>query len=250
MPAARGDMNWQLALRHDRNSQFGDETTGNAAWGWQVTPRWRLSAAAGTAFKAPSFNDLYYPLAFGYSGNPALRPESSRSVEVAARYQHQGFSAGLTVFDNRISDLIAINSSFTTVENIARARIEGATLSAGWRDGDWQARAEWTHQRPRDEATGAPLARRADDFGSLGLDWAPGRWRLGADVAASGARVDSGGALLGGYGLVNLHAAYAVTPQWTVSARVDNAADKAYTLVQGYDTTGRSAFVALTYTAR
>ena len=121
--ARRGDWSWQLALRHDRNSQFGRETTGNLGVGWQVAPRWRLSASAGTAFKAPSFNDLYYPLAFGYSGNPALRPERSRSAEVAARYANDGFNAGLTVFDNRISDLITINSIVTTVEKVARARI-------------------------------------------------------------------------------------------------------------------------------
>lgn len=239
----------QLALRHDRNSQFGGRSTGNAAWGWRLAPGWRVSAAAGTAFKAPSFNDLYYPLQYGYSGNPALRPERSRSVEAALRYERAGYGAGLTLFDNRIRDLIAINSSFTSVENVARARNQGLTLNTRWRQGAWQLAAEWTHQQPQNTDTGAMLTRRARNHGSASIGWTGGAWRLGADLSASGARLDTSGAGLGGYGLLHLSAAWSASPQWTLRVRVDNAADKAYTLVDGYNTSGRQAFVALEYRA-
>ncbi len=52
-------------------------------------PQWRLSARAGTAFKTPSFNDLYFPFTdfgggFTFSGNPNLRPERSRYGELEA----------------------------------------------------------------------------------------------------------------------------------------------------------------------
>src|SRR5207249_5481827 len=50
----------QGSLRVDDNSQFGARTTGNAGYGYRITPAWRVSASAGTAFKAPSFNDLYF----------------------------------------------------------------------------------------------------------------------------------------------------------------------------------------------
>ncbi len=245
--ARQGAQQMQLALRHDRNSQFGARSTGNLGWGWQMAPGWRVSAGAGTAFKAPSFNDLYYPLQFGYSGNPDLRPERARSLEAALRYEDRRLQGSLTVFDNRIRDLIAINSSFTTVDNVARARIQGATLALGWRAAQWRARAEWTHQQAEDADSGARLARRAEDFGSLGLDWVQGPWRAGLGLVASGARVDSSGAALGGYGLLNLSAAWALAPRWTLSARVDNLGDKGYTLVQGYNTPRRAAFVALEF---
>lgn len=50
---------------------------------------------------------------------------------------------------------------------------------------------------------------------------------------------------LAGYGLLNLHARWAVTPRWALTARIDNLADRAYTLVRGYDAPGRKAVLAL-----
>ena len=241
----------QFALRHDRNSQFGGRSTGNAGWQMKVAPGWSVSAAAGSAFKAPSFNDLYYPLSFGYAGNPDLKPERSRSLELGTRYARGDWGLRATWFDNRIRDLIAVNDSFTTVENVARAQIRGLALSARWAAGAWAARADATWQDPQSADTGAQLVRRARRHGSAGLDWAAGPWRLGAEWVASGVRYDdvanSDAARLGGYALLNLSAAWSPRPGWTLAARLDNVADKAYTLVRGYDPEGRRLFVSLAY---
>ncbi|MDP1534717.1 MAG: TonB-dependent receptor, partial [Rubrivivax sp.] len=77
-----GAQGLQASLRHDDNDQFGASRTGRLAYGWQASPAWRLSASVGTAFKAPSFNDLYYPLTWGFAGNPDLRPERARAHEL------------------------------------------------------------------------------------------------------------------------------------------------------------------------
>ena len=53
-------------------------------------------------------------------------------------------------------------------------------------------RASWTHQRPRDAGTGARLANRPDDFGTLGAEWTRGAWTLAADVYHQGAVDDLG----------------------------------------------------------
>ena len=243
----------QVSARHDANSQFGSRNTGNLAYGWRVTPAWRLSAAAGTAFKAPSFNDLYYDSPF-FVGNPALRPERSRSAEVAARYDDGALRAGLTLFRSRIADLIAVDSSFTTVENVNRARIRGATANLALRSGVWEARAEWTHQNPVNADSAAQLVRRARNHGTAGVLAASGPWRAGIDLTASGARFDSAAndpvSRLAGHALVDLHASYRFDPQWTLSARLANAGDKAYEQVRGYNTAGRNLFVSAAYQAR
>ena len=241
----------QLALRHDRNSQFGGRSTGNLRWSHAFAPGSRVTAAAGTAFKAPSFNDLYYPLQFGYSGNAELKPERSRSVEAGLRYTAGGLAAGATAFDNRIRDLIVINDSFTSVDNVARARTRGLTLQGRWSAGPWTARAEATLQSPRNSDTGTQLVRRAERFGSAGLDWAAGDWRLGAEWTATGSRYDDGAnsdaARLARSALLNLTARCSAAPGWTLAARLDNAADKAYTQVRGYDTPGRRLLVSLAW---
>jgi vitamin B12 transporter len=240
----------QLALRHDDDSQFGTHGTGNLGWNWALAPAWRLSAAAGTAYKAPSFNDLYFPLQFGYQGNPDLAPERSRSAEIGLHHAWRAWRVDLLAFENRIHDLIVINDSFTTVDNIGRARIRGLSLRTRWAAGPWAARAEATWQTPENADTGAQLVRRAKSFGSAGLDWHGGGWRLGAEWVAVGARFNDGANSdrLGGYGLLNLHAAWTIDRRWTMTARLDNVADRVYTLVRGYAPPARSLFFGLRWT--
>lgn len=56
-----GNHSWLLSTRHDDNEAYGEETTGTAEWGYQLTQALQLTANVGTAFKAPTFNELYYP---------------------------------------------------------------------------------------------------------------------------------------------------------------------------------------------
>ena len=242
----------EASARHDDDSQFGGHGTGKLAWGYRFAPQWRVSASAGTAFKAPSFNDLYYPLSFGFSGNPDLKPERARSAELALRHDGGVLQGGLTVFASRVRDLIAVDPSFTTVINVNRARIRGATLDASLREGLWTARGEFTRQDAEDADTGTRLVRRARQYGSASLAAASGPWRAGAEWVVSGGRFgaadNADSSHIGGYGVLNLNAAWTLTPNWSVSARLNNALGKHYELVQGYNTPGRNLFVSLAYT--
>jgi len=231
------------SLRTDHNSQFGTHTTGRVGAGWSFAPDWRVTGAAGTAFRAPSFNDLYFPSAFGFSGNPNLEPERSVGVDAALRYRSGGTMLSLAVFDNRIDDLIAVDPTFTTVVNVNHARIRGATLAGAQLWGAWRADFEWTHQNPRDSDSGLLLVRRARDHGRAGLAYDTGSWRVGGDVTASGERFDSAvntpASRMGGYALLSLHANWSVTRDVTLGVRVLNATDKRYEIAQGYNTAPR-----------
>jgi vitamin B12 transporter len=129
----------------------------------------------------------------------------------------------------------------------------GATLDGSLRSGIWLARAEFTHQDAEDADTGTRLVRRARQYGSASLSATSGAWRGSLEWVVSGARFgtadNADGSRMGGYGLANLHAAYMLTPQWSVSARLNNALDKHYELVQGYNTPRRNLFVALAYSS-
>ena len=244
----------QAALRLDNNSQFGARTTGNLAYGYRLTPQWRASASVGSAFKAPSFNDLYFPLFFGFSGNPNLKPERSRYAEAAARYEAASLQGGLVLFQNRVRDLIALDPTFSTVVNVNRARVRGATLNGAVLEPLWRVQGEFTRQNAVDSETGAQLARRTRNLASASFSVTPGVWRAGAELVGSGARFDNAAntatSRMGGYTLLNLHAAVALTPEFSVSARLNNATDKPYELAQGYNTPGRNVSVALEYAAR
>jgi vitamin B12 transporter len=241
--AALDALQLEASLRTDRNSQFGTHTTGRVGAGYALTSAWRVTTSAGTAFHAPSFNDLYFPLSFGFSGNPNLKPERSRGFDAALRYGSGGTTLSLGVFHNRIEDLIAVDPTFTTVDNVNRARISGATLAAAHQAAMWRADFEWTHQDPRDADTDLLLVRRARNHGRAGASVDLGPVRAGADFIATDERFDSAANLpasrMAGYGLLGLYATWTVTPQFSVAARVSNATDKRYVVAQGYNTAPR-----------
>jgi vitamin B12 transporter len=243
----------QASLRRDDNSQFGARTTGNAGYGYRFLPGWRASVSAGTAFKAPSFNDLYFTSPY-FSGNPSLKPERSRSVEGAIRYDHGPVVGGLTVFHNRVRDLIAVDPTFTTVVNVNQARIRGATLNSSIDAFGLRIKGEITHEEATDEATGRMLPRRARNYGSATVSGQSGQWKYGADLVVAGYRFDSvsnvAATRLPGYGLVNLRTGYVFTPAWSVNMRWNNILDRSYELVRGYNTAGSNVFVSVDYSAR
>lgn len=61
----------QLDLRRDDNSIWGGVSTGRVGLAWTLAPGWRWRGLVGTTFRAPSFNDLYFP-GFGVA---TLQPE-------------------------------------------------------------------------------------------------------------------------------------------------------------------------------
>lgn len=254
-----GNHGLQLNARHDDNSQFGGRSTGSIAYSYRITDPLRIRVGAGTAFKAPTFNDLYFPdLPPFFFSNPNLQPERSRSREIGADYRTSEHQLGVTVFRNDISDLITVFTDpvtfVSTTENLASARIDGTEIF--WRGlaWGWQTRAQVTVQDPRDETTGFQLRRRAKQYGSVGAERRFGRWRVGADIIASGARFDSTNEApttrMHGYGLLNLSAGYALARDWSINARWNNVFDRDYELVQFFNTPGSNFFMWVAWQPR
>jgi len=242
---------WQANVREDSNSQFGDHTTGSVGYAYRLTSDLRLRVGAGTAFKAPTFNDLYFPGAG--ASNPNLRPERSRSKEAGLNYQIGNNRFRATYFDNQITDLIILDPNFTP-QNLSQARIKGTELGYDGLFGGVRASGQLTFQSPVDDESGLLLPRRAQEHGSFAISNAAGPWKLGTELVASSARFDKAneapGTRMHGYGLVNLTASYALDPEWSVKARWSNAFNREYELAQNFNTPGSNVFVALQYQPR
>ena len=249
----------QLNVRHDDDSQFGGQSTGSVGYGYRFTRGFRVRANAGTAFKAPTFNDLYFPdfPPFFFS-NPNLRPERSRSREIGVDFDHGDHHLSATLFDNRITDLITVFTDpatfVSTTANLNKVRIEGAEFSYRALLREWQIQARLTLQDPRDEDTGAQLRRRAREFGAISAGRNFGPWRAAAEIVASGARYDSTvetpGSRMHGYALVNLVGGYSWSKEWSVNARWNNVFDRDYELAQFYNVPQSNLFVWLAWQPR
>ncbi|WP_217125651.1 TonB-dependent receptor domain-containing protein [Hydrogenophilus thiooxidans] len=243
--AEEGPHGWQLTTRYDDNTQFGGKTTGQAAYRYQFTPQWQGRVAASSAFKAPTFNQLYWPdTGFG-GGNPNLKPETAYEKEVGIRWQRGVTAAELTLFDARVKNLIA----GWPPENVARARIKGAELTLSNRFDAWTLRVNADWLTATDEATGKRLPRRAPAALSAALLYDAKRWQAGIDLNAQRARWDNvaNTTRLDGYGRTDLWWHYALTRSWRLEAEVRNLFAQTYETAATYRQPGRTFFVGLRY---
>ncbi|MDR2154293.1 MAG: TonB-dependent receptor [Burkholderiaceae bacterium] len=244
----------QVNLRHDRDSEFGAQTTGGVAYGYAFAPGWRVTGAVGTAFRVPT---LYQR--FSQYGAPDLAPEKGRNVELGLHWAgSQGSRFDLVAYRNRVSNLIGFGaaglcaSAFGCYENTGRVILRGVTISGAHRLGSVNLAGSLDLQDPRDVATGNLPARRAKRVLKLSADTRVGDWTLGAELMAASRRYDNAAntVRLGGYGLVNLYASATIAREWTLLARIDNVGDKDYQIASGYRTPARAFYIGLRWTPR
>jgi len=238
----------QANVRYDRYSDAGNATTGLLGWGWSVAPAWKLTAQAASAFRAPSFNDLYYPV----YGNPSLRPERARSAELGLRWARGGGEAAVALYRNRVTDLIEGLAPDYVSRNVARAAVDGCELQGGERLGGLHVTASVALARPRDLDSGQVLVRRARAVAGVAADYAEGPWRLAGDLHRTGGRDDfdintSARLQLPGYTLARIAAERSLTSNLRVNLRVENLFNARYELVDGYNTPGRTIVAGLGY---
>ncbi len=240
----------QANLRHDESNQYGGQTTGGVALGYRISPGWRVTAGASTGFKAPSFNDLYYP---GFS-NPDLVPETSKNVEAGAYWTATHGDARWELraigFHNQVKELIVFecDASFNCApQNVDRATLEGVTLGADITWLDTRVIASLDLQNPKDDATGKLLPRRARQHGAVRVLQQAGPVQVGVEYIASSLRYDDAAdtVKIGGYGIVNLTLEWPFAKGLSMLLRGDNVFDKNYQLAADYSTGGATFYAGL-----
>ena len=240
----------QANLRHDDSSQFGGTTTGTLAWGWRFAPGWRLTASGSTAFKAPTFNDLYFP---GFS-NPDLVPETARNLEGGLAWTGSAGDARIdaraTAWLNRVRSLIVFqcDARFACApRNVDRATLKGVTLALDAALRDTTLKASLDLQSPTDDATGRLLPRRARAHGALSARQRSGPFVVGAELVASSERYDDAENTrrMAGYAIVNLFGEWIVGRGVTLFVRGDNVLDRDYELAADYSTGGAQWFAGV-----
>ncbi len=243
----------QADLRHDNNSVYGANTTGRLGWSLEVLPGLRVRALAGTTFRAPSFNDLYFP----YYGVDTVRPERGRSVEAGLAWQSEGALASATVYRNQVRNLIGYQADPSLCPadsayaggcagNISRARLQGATLTGSQRWAAFRLRGSVDFLDAKDADTGERLARRAAHQESLTADYDLDAWAVGASALRVGSRPD-GGVRLESYTTLDLNARWRFASQWQLEAKLLNATDRDVEPARDYQGLGRQAWLGIRF---
>ena len=253
----------QASARVDEIQRQGKHGTGSLAYGYHFDDTVSARVAAGTAFHAPTFNDLYWPLdpVNFFQGNPNLKPEQSRNLEVGLGYERVATRAAITAYRNKIENLIdyvpgVAPNWIGTMGNVSRATLQGVSLSAAHRSGDWEFSGNLDFLSAKNDDTGNTLQRRARQTGFVEVRRHFGLANVGVQAQGVSRRFNNPAntQVLSGYGLVNIDLSYAFERDWRFVAQLNNVFDRDYTLVRStlspyndYGTPGRNFFVGLRY---
>jgi vitamin B12 transporter len=245
-------------VRYDGNSAFEDKATARVALSYLVKETdTRLKASWGQGFRAPTFNELFFPAfppcpAFG---NPNLRTEESQSWDGGVE-QHlwaRRVRLAATYFRNDFTDLIQstlidpVNFCFQA-QNVGKARTEGVEAEASVAPIDGLVLAlAYTYTDSEDRATGDPLRRIAKNALAVTATWEPlPGLTLSGEVQVLSSQFEAPGQPRNpGYAVVNAAAAYRLPiRRWwhlsniTLHVRATNLFNEDYSEVAGFPALG------------
>lgn len=239
------------SLRWDENQAFGDYVTGNIGWRFNWLHGLSAFASFGNAFKAPTFNDLYYPLPRSWGGgNPNLKPEESTTVETGLAGNHDWGRWELRAYHTDIDHLIAFGS--TGMENIDKAQIDGIEAEIGAEFLGWNHKLTGNLLSPRDRINNTRLLRRSDKTLSYDLSKTLGAFDFGATVLAQSDRPDRDyftwePTKVAGFVTLDFRSAYHIDKNWMISGKLNNILDKHYQTVSNYNMADRNFFLSIHY---
>jgi vitamin B12 transporter len=228
------------SVRYDNYDTFGGKTT------FRIAPALlfpkadsKLKGSVGTGFKAPTLAELFqnFP-SFNFFGNPNLKPETSIGFDLGFEQAllEKRLQFGATYFHNNIDNLININNTATSFENVGRATTYGVESFVTYTP--WEPltlHADYTFTIAKDDILDQELLRRPKNKASLDAAWhITEKAVLSATLLYVGPWVDANrigtvtGLQANGYTLVNLAGSYDLGNGLTAYARINNLLDRHY----------------------
>jgi vitamin B12 transporter len=238
---------WKLGSRLDDHEAFGSETSSSAAIGIDFSDKLGLFASWSEGFKAPTFNDLYFPAGPFSAGNPELEPEQSENIEIGFRATHNQFQWQALIYQNDVENLIewAPGEDFVwKPTNISSAELQGAEFNAAWSLASFELKLGGSYNSTENTLTGDPLINRSRQKYLIEFSQNLDRFNYGINLRHQGKR-GTGNSAIDSHSIVNVFANWQVVPKLSVYSRIENLFDEAYTLNQGYNEEGFKAKIGL-----
>lgn len=251
-----------VAVRHDSFNRFKDSTTVRASLLGRLGGGFSLAGSYAEGIAQPTFFDLYGFFPGNFVGNPNLKPESSRGLELSLRYRHGSFGASLTGYRQRLHDEIINNATFTSVLNSpATSRRSGVEATIDWKVADelrLSGNYAYLKATQPDPVTGEQLTetRRPKHSGSASVDGSVGRFSYGASLTYVGRHLDNRDIFpfdrvaLHSYWLADARLAYAIRPGIELFVRGANLLNQHYQDVFSYRTEPRTVYAGVRLAGR
>lgn len=245
----------EASLRHDDNDVYGNFTTWQLGSAYTVNQYLRLLASTGTAFKAPTYNDLYWP---GY-GNPDLEPEESFGYEAGFEVLLDNVDFKVVGYRTEIDNLISYQGKGTELES-SNATIKGLEITSTFETGPLYHTISADFLRTDNPVNVAgwqepvkieskELSRRAGEVYKWLVSYDIAQWQLDLSYMYQGERYDDtkNQTKLDAYSVVDFAVGYQINDDLSVQAKALNLFDKEYETVSTYNTQGRAYYINATY---
>jgi vitamin B12 transporter len=241
-------LNISAGVRRGVHDEFGSHSTYRLTASYQLSQSYRLKAAHGTAYKAPSLQELF-DTSFG-SNNPNLQPEESKSSEVGIEYRENDYIVSLTYFDQDTDDLIRFIGSAN--ENVGKANSHGVELNVrkAWEKIELDVSLSNTKASETVNGVKSERIRIPEWAASVMTTYRYSSGRVWLQTLYRDERRDiqftspTQNVTLDSYTLWNIGASYRLQNQLNLSARVENLTDEDYEEVFSFGTRGRTAIVS------
>ncbi|EKO3501536.1 TonB-dependent receptor [Vibrio fluvialis] len=249
----KGDFSAESNFRWDDNSAYGNFWTYQFGLGYQVSQAVKLVGLYGTSFKAPTFNNLYWPLecsSWGcYQGNPDLEPEETESGEIAIESHFELFDLRVAAHRSDVDKMIVSDSSYTSLANIDKAVIKGYEVAGSFDTGPLNHQVSYDYLDTENKTTGKQLVRRAKHSAKWNVTYALEFWQFDVSYLYQGKRFDdtTNSTVLDPYSLVDVSASYHFGNGVTLSGKVGNVFDKEYETAKDYKTPERNYYASIAY---
>ena len=241
----------QVGVRLEDNERFGDHTVGQAAVRYHFLPNASMYANIGSAFRAPTLNELYSQ----WGGNQNLAPEESVSYEVGSDYDiTPNISTNLSIYHTKIKNLITYNAGKN--ENVAKANFTGGEAGIKWHQDDLFLSTQYAYVDSKDKKTDLRIAYKPKQTLTLTTGLENSIYGISASlIARSDIYADTANKVKApGYATVDLNMYWNINPNIKVFTNIQNIGDVEYREVLNtypsnnwYINTGRQASAGVTF---
>lgn len=211
----------QLGVRVEDHETFGTHTVGQAAARYQILPATSIYTNIGTAFRAPTNNDLY---ALSWGSNPELKPEESVSYEIGLDQQlTDHLTMGLSAYRNEVDNLITWQNGKNF--NVKEATFTGGEFNLDWAKDELFTNISYAYVQPKDKKTDQDLPRRSRQSITLTSGLQNEVYGISASLSAKSRPKNS---TISGYATVDVNAFWNVNPNVKLFTNIQNIGDVEY----------------------
>ena len=238
----------EASIRRDSISALKSKVTYQLGVGYDISDNFLIAINHGTAFKAPTFNELYYP----FSGNPDLKPETAKNTELLTRYQNNRYSIETSIFRSNYNNMIIWEPDISGLWRPLNASplIKGIETNISYNIFEFKNTLTFSHIDAQNDQIHKQLLRIPYFSANYNIDYQGDNWSIGLDLNYQGGRYDIDGSQrirLASNTVINLNASYEITPKLSLFAKIANLNNRKYQQINEHPADNRNVSLTLDY---